>query len=392
MRVTGGQLRGRRLRSAAGPMLRPTSDRVREALFAALGRLEGARALDLYAGTGALAIEALSRGAEAAVLVERTAASCKLARANLEALALADRARVVRGDARAVVKRLGRAGERFDLVLVDPPYAARDTDALLRGLVGSGALAPSAQVIVESSARRLPAAVAGLSLVARRRYGDTVVTRFAAPGEVGPAVPRALPAGDPGTGLVPAGARRYREAGSPLDEDGTQREVGRVMSDRKSIALFPASFDPVTNGHLDLVHRARRVFDEVVVAVARNVEKGGTFTLEERLEMLEKALGDTPGVRITSFDSLTTDYAREIGARVLIRGLRAMSDFEYEFEMTLMNRHLNPDLETFFMITSLEQLYVSSSRLRELVRFGRKIDEFVPSLVARRLEEKIRES
>jgi pantetheine-phosphate adenylyltransferase len=158
-----------------------------------------------------------------------------------------------------------------------------------------------------------------------------------------------------------------------------------------TIALFPASFDPVTNGHLDLVRRARALFDEVVVAVAYNVEKSGTFSVDERLEMLRDVLGDTPGVRIASFRSLTVDYAREIGAHVVIRGLRAMSDFEYEFEMTLMNRHLNPELETFFMMTSLDHLYVSSSRLRELVRFGRDVEEFVPPIVAKKLEQKLRQ-
>ena len=155
------------------------------------------------------------------------------------------------------------------------------------------------------------------------------------------------------------------------------------------LALFPASFDPVTNGHLDLIHRARRVFDRLVVAVAHNVEKKGLFTVEERLEMLASAVGDLSGIELASFDGLLVDYAREIGARVVIRGLRAMSDFEYEFEMALMNRHLYPEFETLFMMTSQQFFYVSSSRLKELVRFGADIREFVPPLVARRLEERL---
>ncbi len=154
-------------------------------------------------------------------------------------------------------------------------------------------------------------------------------------------------------------------------------------------ALFPASFDPVTNGHLDLIRRARSVFDEVVVGVAHNVDKMGTFSLEERLEMLHSVLDNHSGVRVMSFDGIMVDQAKAIGASAVIRGLRAMSDFEYEFEMALMNRHMQPEIEVFFMMTSLEHLYVSSSRLKELARFGANIDEFVPALVAERLRKKL---
>jgi pantetheine-phosphate adenylyltransferase len=157
----------------------------------------------------------------------------------------------------------------------------------------------------------------------------------------------------------------------------------------KRLALFPASFDPVTNGHLDLIQRAHAVFDELVVAVARNVAKQGTFAVEERIEMLQSAVGHLPGIRITAFDGLLVDYARRIGAHVLLRGLRAVSDFEYEFEMALMNRHLYPEIETLFMMTSQKYFYVSSSRLKELVRFGANVSEFVPPAVALKLKEKL---
>jgi pantetheine-phosphate adenylyltransferase len=163
------------------------------------------------------------------------------------------------------------------------------------------------------------------------------------------------------------------------------------MADRSiRLALFPASFDPVTNGHLDLIRRTRSVFDEVVVAVVENVDKrGGTFSTDERLEMLREVLADEPTVRIESFSGLVVDFAEQLGAAAIIRGLRAMSDFEYEFEMALMNRHLKPGIEIFFMMTSLECLYVSSSRLKELTRFGVDIAEFVPPVVAKRLREKL---
>jgi len=161
------------------------------------------------------------------------------------------------------------------------------------------------------------------------------------------------------------------------------------MTKDASIALFPASFDPVTNGHLDITYRALRLFGRVVLAVAVNIEKVGTFTPDERVDMLRRVVGDEPGISVTSFDGLTVDFAREIGAHVIIRGVRAMSDFEYEFEMALMNQNLYPEIETVFMMPSLQYMYVSSSRLKELVRFGRDVEEFVPGLVAKRLREQL---
>jgi pantetheine-phosphate adenylyltransferase len=158
---------------------------------------------------------------------------------------------------------------------------------------------------------------------------------------------------------------------------------------RPKIALFPASFDPLTNGHLDLIHRSLRIFDEVVVAIAKNVSKSGTFDTEERLAMLQGVLGEEPNVRVEVFDGLVVDHARQIGATTIIRGLRAVSDFEYEFEMALMNKHLNADVDIIFLASGLEYLYVSSSRLKELVRFGASVEEFVPPIVADYLKRKL---
>jgi pantetheine-phosphate adenylyltransferase len=155
------------------------------------------------------------------------------------------------------------------------------------------------------------------------------------------------------------------------------------------VAIYPASFDPITNGHLDLVERALRLFDELIVAVAVNVEKKGLFSVDERLEMIRAALAGHPGVHVDAFDGLLVDYARSKNARVLIRGLRALSDFEYEFEMALMNAHLDPHLETVFLMTSSKWFYVSASRVRELVTFGTDVSEFVPPLVHQRLQERL---
>jgi len=169
----------------------------------------------------------------------------------------------------------------------------------------------------------------------------------------------------------------------------------KKMADRKSnrrVALFPASFDPITNGHLDLIQRSRMIFDEVVLAVAKNVSKSATFGADERFEILQAVTEGMEDVSVQVFDGLVVHYAEQIGASAIIRGLRMMSDFEYEFEMALMNKHLAPKVEIVFFMTSQEYLYVSSSRLKELVRFGASIDEFVPPIVAEALKTKLRGS
>ncbi len=157
----------------------------------------------------------------------------------------------------------------------------------------------------------------------------------------------------------------------------------------KRVAVYPASFDPITNGHLDLVDRALKLVDELIVAVEINVEKKGLFTVEERLEMVGEVLKDRPNVRVDSFDGLLVDYARAQNAPIVVRGLRALSDFEYEFEMALMNAHMTPEIETLFLMTSARWFYVSASRMRELVRFGADVSEFVPAVVHERLRAKL---
>ncbi len=180
MRVTGGSLKGRRLR-APREGARPTSDRVREALFARIDP-EGASVLDLYAGSGALGIEALSRGAERATFVERSAAGAAVLRQNLEALGLEDRCEVLVAEVLRALARLGAQGRHFDLVLLDPPYASDEVAGALAMLGRSELLPEGAMVVAESSRRRPPAATEGLELIDERRYGDTLITRLRAAG------------------------------------------------------------------------------------------------------------------------------------------------------------------------------------------------------------------
>lgn len=158
----------------------------------------------------------------------------------------------------------------------------------------------------------------------------------------------------------------------------------------KRTAIYPGSFDPPTNGHLDLIDRARVVFDEVVVAVLRNPRKQPMFTVEERVEMLSEAVGEGSGLQIVAFDGLLVEAARKHSARTIIRGLRAVTDFEYEFQMALMNRRLDIDVDTLFMVPHEAYTYLSSSLIKEVAALGGAVSEFVPAAVERRLLEKLR--
>ena len=153
-------------------------------------------------------------------------------------------------------------------------------------------------------------------------------------------------------------------------------------------AIYPGSFDPVTYGHLDVIERAARLFDEVVVAVAFNESKKALFTIEERLEFLRGTVGDIPNVTIARFDTLLVDFARGRGATAIIRGLRAVSDFEFEFQMALMNRKLDASIETIFLMPKEDFTYLSSRIVKEIARLGGTVDAFVPSSVAKALRER----
>ncbi|HSO93845.1 MAG TPA: pantetheine-phosphate adenylyltransferase, partial [Candidatus Dormibacteraeota bacterium] len=143
-------------------------------------------------------------------------------------------------------------------------------------------------------------------------------------------------------------------------------------------AVYPGSFDPLTFGHLDILHRAAGIFERVVIAVIENPSKKPLFTTDERVAMIRSSIGEMPRVEVNTFNGLTIDFARQAEARVIVRGLRAVSDFETEFQMALMNRRLEPDVTTVFIPTSLRHLFLSSSLIKELTAFGGDIAEFVP--------------
>lgn len=155
------------------------------------------------------------------------------------------------------------------------------------------------------------------------------------------------------------------------------------------IAIYPGSFDPVTRGHEDIVRRSLYLADKLIVAVAANQEKEPLFTIEERVELLKTALGELAGVEVRSFDGLLTEFAREHEARIILRGLRAFSDFDYESQMALMNRQLDPDLETVFLVPALHLTYLSSSLVREVARLRGDVSSLVHPAVDEALEAKL---
>ena len=156
-------------------------------------------------------------------------------------------------------------------------------------------------------------------------------------------------------------------------------------------AIYPGSFDPVTNGHLDVIRRSSKMVDELIVGVLNNNAKMPLFSAEERVKMLKEVTKDIPNVRIYPFDGLLIDFAAKMEAGVVIRGLRAITDFEYELQMSQTNHKLNPDVETIFLTTSIEYSYLSSTTVKEIASYGGDITQFVPEAIVGKLEQKMTE-
>ena len=166
---------------------------------------------------------------------------------------------------------------------------------------------------------------------------------------------------------------------------GENRDIAKAK-----VAIYAGSFDPPTYGHIDIIERGLEIFDKVIVAIANNIEKRSLFTVEERLQMIREIFRDVPNVIVDSFKGLLVDYVEQTNAKVILRGLRATSDFEYEFHMASMNRSLNTQIDTLFMMTSKDYFFVSSRTVKEVASLGGSVDGLVPDLVVRRLKEKFK--
>jgi len=154
------------------------------------------------------------------------------------------------------------------------------------------------------------------------------------------------------------------------------------------VAIYPGSFDPVTNGHLDIVERGLKLFDKIIVTILHNPAKEALFSIKERVELLESCLGNKTGVEIDTYNGLLVDYAAKRKAHAILRGMRAVSDFEYEFQLALMNRRLNREVQTVFLMTGLRWIFTSSSIIKEAAQFGGNINGMVPATVQKKLKEK----
>ena len=328
MRIIAGTARSIRL-GPVPPGVRPTSDRVRESVFNSLGQFfDGGAVLDVYAGTGALGIEALSRGAERVVFIEKNPRAVTAIRDNLRRAGFEERAEVIRDDARRGLVKVGRSGRRFSLIFADPPYriGAGEFKEVLNSF--GGLLEFGGRVVVETG-EALEQKIPGRK-GASRRYGDTVVTIF----------------------------------------DRSELTM--------NIAVVPGSFDPITVGHLDIIRRASNIFDHVVVAIGGNIGKNPKLAPEGRAELIEQVLGGLDNVSVEVMQGLLVNFAREKGARSIVKGLRAVSDFDSEFEQAQLNRTLNPRVETVFIMSSAEHSFLSSSAVREIAGYGGDVSRFVP--------------
>jgi pantetheine-phosphate adenylyltransferase len=157
---------------------------------------------------------------------------------------------------------------------------------------------------------------------------------------------------------------------------------------KEKIAIYPGTFDPITNGHLSVLNRALKIFDKLIIAILTNPQKTPLFTVEERIDMIKAAIKDKPNIEVESFDGLLVDYVMKKNSNIILKGLRAMSDFEYEFQMALMNRKLNRDIQSVFLMTDYKWFYTSSTIIKEAARFGGDIKGLAPPIVCRKLREK----
>jgi pantetheine-phosphate adenylyltransferase len=374
MRIIAGFLGGRRLPAKVMDGTRPTSDRVREALGSVLagrGAFEDAQVLDLFAGTGALGLEAISRGARAVLAIDSGPAALRGLEQNVRELGVAAQLRhrkldLLQRPERVLEALLGKERTSFSLIFADPPYRELPRFVPLLAALGQHPGIRDDALFVIEHARDNGSQlqdIVGLRAVGHYLYGDTAITLLARAGQIG-------------------------------EGEANHMASKSAVGSRPSAAIYAGSFDPITNGHVAVIRSGLVAFERIVVAVLTNTTKKPLFSVEERTEFIRDAVSgmDIPDsenrVEVDRFDDgLLVDYARKKDVHVLLRGLRAVGDFEHELQMANMNRHLAPGIETVFIMTDAF-FYVSSTLIKEAAKLGGNLHGIVPELVETKLREK----
>lgn len=322
-------------------------------VFSVLHDFSDAQVLDAFAGSGALGIEALSRGAKRCVFCERDAAVMRILRSNIESLSLdSHRYHVRKMDTLTQAALL--KDESFDLVFLDPPYHTDPVviQKLLEELASFACLRQHAIISYEHAKAvddRVDEALIGQQWQVRniKHFGDISIH------------------------IV-----EYLQ--KEVDTQSIEQEKEWHIMRR---ALTPGTFDPITAGHLDVITRASQFVDELIVGVAASPKKGPLFSLEDRVALAKEATSHLPNVRVEPFDNLLVNFVKELEATIIIKGLRAITDFEYEFQMTALNYQLDQEIETIFIMSPPQYMYLSSSIVREIASLHGDVDGFVPDCV-----------
>ncbi|MCD6486887.1 MAG: pantetheine-phosphate adenylyltransferase [Syntrophobacterales bacterium] len=343
MRITGGRVRGRKIYAPKSEKIRVTSDRVRESLFDILPSMEGMLFLDIFAGSGSVGIEALSRESSGVVFIEKEPLHAVELKKNLNLCGFEESSEVIISAVGRGIRVLSGRRRKFDIIFADPPYDRGMAVEIIDLLREADLIARNGVLIVEHSFREDIMADNKFVLTDQRRYGDTVIS-FLKP------------------------------------------DRGKKM---KSSAVYPGSFDPITNGHVDIINRGLGIFNKITVLVGYNPNKLTTlFSVEERISMIRDVVGDDSRVEVDSFSGLLVDYVKKSETCCILRGLRAMSDFEYEFQLALINRKLRKNIETVFLMTGAKWFYCNSSIVKEAAALGGSVRDLVPKGVLKRLKEK----
>lgn len=328
MRIIAGKYKGRKLSEFQGESVRPTSDRAREGMFSVIQfELAGKRFLDGFSGSGAVGIEALSRGAKEVVFTDSSKNSCELTKKNLKLVG--ENSRVLNVDC---VRFLSTTDEKFDIVFLDPPYKSEAGIKCAEIIAERNVLNDDGLVILERGCA-VNQLIDGLFIEKRKKYG---IAEFAF----------------------------YRAA-------------------KKDVCVFAGSFDPVTDGHVQVVKQAKKMYDKVIVAMGKNENKRYTFDKFTRLKMLEAAFCGMSGVEVTDFDGLLVDFLKEKRVTDNVRGIRNDADRAYEDGMFEYNKKLFPEIKNVYLQAEPDFCDISSTKIREMLKNGEDVSVYLPEKVAK---------